>query len=191
MLAFSAKSISGLDAATGAALWRYPVETSYGRHVMTPIASGDVVVVSSHQAGLMGIKVSVKDGVWQAERAWLSKDYAVNFACPVLVGDYIYGVGPGKTLFCLNARSGEKAWAKEGFFGATMRREYGGFLVLKDNLFVLTDTGTGFLVAADSKTFRSIGQTQICGENWCNPAYADGRLYLRDNQELRCVQLLP
>jgi hypothetical protein len=47
------------------------------------------------------------------------------------------------------------------------------------------------LVAADPKECRVISKVQICGQNWCNPAYADGKLFLRDAQELRCVQLMP
>jgi len=46
-------------------------------------------------------------------------------------------------------------------------------------------------VAADPKECRLVSKTQVCGKNWCNPAYADGRLFLRDAQELRCVQLMP
>ena len=43
----------------------------------------------------------------------------------------------------------------------------------------------------DSKGFADLGRAQVCGRNWCNPAYAGGRLYLRDSRELMCVSLLP
>ena len=47
------------------------------------------------------------------------------------------------------------------------------------------------LVAADPKEFKELGRVQVCGANWCNPAYADGKLFLRDARELICVELLP
>ena len=34
--------------------------------------------------------------------------------------------------------------------------------------------------AADPKEAREISRSQVCGANWCNPAYVDGRLFLRD-----------
>jgi len=35
------------------------------------------------------------------------------------------------------------------------------------------------LLAADPAACRELGRAQVCGPNWCNPAYANGRLYVR------------
>ena len=43
----------------------------------------------------------------------------------------------------------------------------------------------------DPKEYREISRTQVCGTTWCNPAYADGKLYLRVARGLFCVQLIP
>jgi hypothetical protein len=56
---------------------------------------------------------------------------------------------------------------------------------------MLTDGGQLALIAADPRECREIGRAQVCGSNWCNPAYADGKLYLRDNRDLLCVALMP
>ena len=49
------------------------------------------------------------------------------------------------------------------------------------------------LFKASPDQFVELGQAQVCAPNWCNPAYADGRLYLRDGNkgpgELKCVEL--
>ena len=41
--------------------------------------------------------------------------------------------------------------------------------------------------------FEELGTAQVCGANWCNPAYADGKLYLRDGNkgpgDLMCIAL--
>jgi hypothetical protein len=51
------------------------------------------------------------------------------------------------------------------------------------------------LIAADPAACREIGRAQVCGMNWCSPAYANGRLYVRDGFKatgnLFCVELLP
>ena len=59
------------------------------------------------------------------------------------------------------------------------------------NLLVLTDGGQLVLVAADPKEFHEIARAQVCGRTWCTPAYADGKLFVRDARELVCVSLLP
>ena len=59
------------------------------------------------------------------------------------------------------------------------------------NQLCLTDGGELVLFAADPAQFEVAGRTQACGVTWCSPAYADGRLYLRDAKTLFCLDLAP
>ena len=190
VISFTSEAVIGLDAANGTLLWRAPVKTSLGRHVTTPVVVGDVVAVASFQAGLVGIRVSRQGDAFTADRAWVDKKLAVNFSSPVAAGNFLYGFGPSNVLFCVDARTGEKAWAKD-VFGDMLKTGYASFMVMGDHILALADGGLLLLIAADPKECRVIGKAQVCGQNWCNPAYADGRLFLRDAQELRCVQLMP
>jgi outer membrane protein assembly factor BamB len=191
VVSFTAVAVIGLDAADGKLLWRFPVSTGLGRHATTPVVVGDVVMVSSHQAGLLGVRVTKDGEAWQAKQAWVSKPLAVNFASCVAAGDHLYGLASPKTLFCVDAQSGQKAWAKESFFADSGAKGYASFLVMGENILMLTESGELFLLAADAKELRTISTAKACGRNWCNPAYADGKLFLRDEKELRCLQLLP
>ena len=58
------------------------------------------------------------------------------------------------------------------------------------NILTLTDNGELILFAADPAGYKELGRTQVCGATWANPAYAAGRLYLRDAKELLCVELI-
>ncbi len=191
VVSFTSEAVIGLDAGDGGLLWRLPVRTAFGRHVTTPVVAGDMVLVASHQAGLIGIRLSRQGAALRAERAWVAKASAINFSSPVAVGNFLYGIGRSNTLFCADVRTGENAWARRGFFSGMVRRGYASFVVMKDNILVLTEGGQLLLIAADPKQCRLIGKVKVCGRNWCSPAYADGRLFLRDERELRCLQLLP
>lgn len=191
IVAFMAESVIGLDPADGKLLWRVPVKTALGRNVTTPNVIGDRVLVASHQAGLVGIKVTKDTGGYAAEAEWIAKDLAINFSSPVAVGDYLYGVGPSKNLICVNIRTGKQTWSKDGFFpGTPGGSTHAGFIVMDKNIMALTNPGELVMFTADSKEFHLIGRTQVCGQNWCNPAYADGKLFLRDAHSLVCVELL-
>ena len=179
LLCFTSDGLIGLDPAKGDLFWRVPIKTAYGRHVTAPVWHEDVVVVSSHQAGLIGTRVKGKE----AEEAWISKESAINTASPVAVGKYLYGLGPRKNLVCVEIPTGKQMWSKDGYWQTSADKAYGGFLVIGENVLALTDTGTLVMFAADHKEFREVGQAQVCGANWCNPAYADGRLYLRDGNK--------
>ena len=124
VVSFTSDGVIGLDAGDGKLLWRTPVKTSFSRHVTTPVACDDTVVVSSHEAGLLGFRISPAAGGMKAQQAWRRKDLAINFASPVLVGHWLYGLGPKKQLFCLDIKTGKDSWSKTG-----VRGQPGGFCV--------------------------------------------------------------
>jgi outer membrane protein assembly factor BamB len=189
IVSFTADGVIGLQPESGELIWRIPVKTTFARHAATPVVAADMVVVSSHQVGLIGINVS-KAG---AKQKWVSKQAAINFASPVAVGQYLYGLGPTKNVQCVEIATGEVKWSKDGWWTTSADKAYGAFLVLGPNILALTDSGTLILFAADPKECRELGRAQVCGANWCNPAYVDGKLFLRDGNrqsgDWMCLEL--
>ena len=190
-ISFTAEGLMGLDAAKGDLLWRVPFKTSYGRHVVTPNIYSNMVVISSHEFGMQGVQVSVADGKWTAQSIWTNKAAAENFASPVSLEDHLYGVGPNADFDCVDMVSGKLEWSQKGYFGGSGGNAYGGFLTMQDRVLALTDSGQLVLFAASPKEFKLISSVQVCGKNWCNPAYSEGKLYFRDNHTLYCLPLQP
>lgn len=189
-IAFTAEALIGLDPRDGKLLWRQPLSTSLGRHVTTPVVVGDLVIVASHTLGMVATKISAAAGTFTATEAWTNKKAAMNFASPVAVGTHLYGVGPSKNLLCVDSATGEIAWEKNGLIQTSADKAEAAFLIMDKNVAMLTDGGLFVLFAADPQAYREAGRAQLCGTNWCNPAYADGKLYLRDQRELLAVDLL-
>jgi len=191
LLCFMVEGLISLDPADGALLWQAPVKTTFGRHAATPVVVGDTVVISSHQAGLIGVKVAREGDKLTATRAWTNKDAATNFASPVAAGGYVYALGPQKNLICVDPASGKVAWSKGNVSAADAGHAHAAIIAMGQNLLVLTDGGTLLLVAADPKAYREVARAQVSGTTWSNPAYANGNLYLRDLHDLYGVRLLP
>lgn len=188
VVAFMAEAVIGLRRDNGALLWRVPVKTSYGRHAVTPLVWDDLVIVGSHLAGTMALKIARQGDRVTADTAWNEKRIALNISSPVLVGDHVYGLGPAGMLFCADARTGKETWSVEVSSGANARAQ---IVVLEKNLLVLTDAGELLLIPADPAAGRIAARAKVCGETWSNPAFADGRLYLRDKEHLLCLELGP
>lgn len=194
LICFTVEGLISLDPETGALHWRIPIKTAFARHVTTPVAFGDTVVVSSHQGGMHGVKVSATDSGLKAEVAWISKEAAMNFSSPVAVGEHLYGLGPRKNLVCVEIKTGKLKWSADGVITSSADKAHAGFVVLGKNILCLTDRGLAALFEANPEAYVEKGQTQICGQNWCNPAYADGVLYARDGFKrglLQAVRLAP
>ena len=191
VLAFTVESLMGLHPRDGRLLWRVPFKTTYGRHVTTPVVVGDIAMISSHEFGLVGVRIARSAGEFKASVAWTNKEAAINFASPVAVGEHLFGLGPAKNLVCVEAKSGRLAWSRDGYFTTAAGKAHASFLAMGKNILILTDNGQLVLIAADPMECRELARAQVCGQNWCNPAYADGRLYLRDGKDLLAVALIP
>lgn len=192
---FTVEGLIGLGLEDGKLLWRVPLKTSYGRNCATPIIVNDWVVAGSYRAGVIGVKVFADATGLKAERKWVNQAAAMNFSSPVAVGRHLYGLGPAKNLICVDIETGMTAWSKEGYITTSADAAHASFLVMGNDILVCTDGGELVLIAADPTQCRELGRVQVCGRNWCNPAYAGGHLYVRDGLRttgnLSCLELIP
>lgn len=194
LICFTVEGVIGLDPDNGKLFWRVPVTTAYGRHVAVPIVWQDYVVVSSHQAGLIGIRISKSESGFSAEEAWVSQEGAMNFASPVRIDGQLYGVGPNKNLVCVDIATGKLLWSEEGYFFTPGGKAFAAFIVFpQQRVLMLTDGGMLVLFEAKASGFTELDRLQASGLNWCFPAYSDGKLYVRDGLKgagnLLCLDL--
>jgi hypothetical protein len=57
-----------------------------------------------------------------------------------------------------------------------------------DKLLFLDDAGNLMLLEPNLKEYKELARAKVCGKTWAHPALADGRLYVRDDKELICLQ---
>lgn len=119
---------------------------------------------------------------WQQQ--WVSKKLKPSFNDYVVHQNYVYGFDQN-ILACLDAKTGEQQW-KRGRYG------FGQMLLFpaSSHLLVLSETGDVVLVAADPTAQRELGKFRVIeGKTWNHPAWADGKLYVRNGAEIACFQL--
>jgi outer membrane protein assembly factor BamB len=172
---FSADALMGIQASDGKLLWRVPLKTNAKRHASTPLIRGDSVMVNSHTIGLVSFNISGDKSAFSAARGWVNNDLKINISTPVLAGDYLYCQGAGKDFNCVDAATGKVMWSHNGF-----GEKYDAVLTDGSEVLVMTDSGELVLVACDSKAYHESGRAQICGKTWSHPAFAGGKLYVRE-----------
>jgi outer membrane protein assembly factor BamB len=189
VVCFTVKGLVGVDRADGKLLWRVPLSTSYGRHVVAPTIYNDMVIVGSHEVGLIAVKVAAKGKELIAEESWkLGKEMAPNFASPICMGDNLYLLAK-KQVLCIDAKTGKLAWSKDGNVKTSAGQAFAAFIGLKDQVMMLNDMGELILFEADPGSYKETGRVQVCGKNWCHPAYSNGKLLIRDSRKLICLDL--
>ena len=187
VVAFTADALLGAALDDGKILWRVPLKTNAKRHAATPVIDGDKVIVNSHTIGLVAFQISKDTGGFKANPAWANEDLKINLATPVLVGGHLYCQGANKDYICAEAATGKLKWSQTGF--GQGRRDYSSTIVVGKNLLVLTEDGTLLLLQPNPEKYTELARLQVCGNTWSFPAYAGGKLYVRDTRNLQCIDL--
>jgi outer membrane protein assembly factor BamB len=163
---------------SGEVLWQHP--TTALAVITTPVFfPPDRIFVASADDAMGGamLRVTHDEGAFEVEELWSDRLMRNHFNTSVLVGDHLYGFDNG-TFRCLDAETGERRWSKRGF-------GKGSLLAAGDRLYVLSDGGVLAQVQATPDGFQELGRvTAMKGRAWSSPSLADGRLYVRDFDEI-------
>jgi outer membrane protein assembly factor BamB len=176
----------------GALSWEYPLVFQPAGAATTPLVSGNRLITSTITNGSTALEVNVQDNKLVPTKLWQDKDMTGYFSTGVIVGkDQLYLVTnalqpkPSCTLRCVNSHTGKELWHKEGigYYHAGLIRSGAG------DLLILDDSGRLRLVQANPKEYREVCSAKVCGGTFSVPALANGRLYVRDDKEVLCLEL--
>ncbi|HLJ92829.1 MAG TPA: PQQ-binding-like beta-propeller repeat protein [Gemmataceae bacterium] len=188
------QGLVSLNPSDGSLFWRFPLMDLLLESSSTPVRAGDFLVASSITYGSVGLRLEAKDDKPSATQVWKNDSLTCYFSTPVAVGaEHLYLVSGTKppafstqaTLHCIDIRTGKELWrrAKVGKYHAALLRTG------NQKLLLLEEAGDLVLLDPDPKEYRELARSKICGETWAHPALANGRLYVRDNKEVVCLQL--
>jgi outer membrane protein assembly factor BamB len=184
---FTADALMGVDVATGKILWREPLKTGAKRHACTPVISGDTVTVASSSIGTIKFRIVKNGSELKAEQAWAALPIKTVLGTPVIVDGKLYTLGAGQRteLMALDFETGNELWKQPGF------SDYAALTAVNDKLLALNSTGELFLVKLGSPKYEELGRAQICAKTWASPAYADGKIYVKDENSVAALALAP
>jgi outer membrane protein assembly factor BamB len=181
---FTGAGLVSVDPKTGGLHWRYPWETQFGCNIATPIAAGNYLFISSNYGkGCAVLEVS-KDGggKLQARRVYEGTQMSNHFSSSVRYQDHVYGFNDG-VLTCLDFRTGETVWREKGF-------KKGSLLIADGHLIVLGENGKLAVARATPDGFQAKSSFQVSRKKcWTAPVLAGGRLYVRDETHVICLDL--
>jgi outer membrane protein assembly factor BamB len=195
------KRLVALKPADGSTFWDYPFVDLLLESSTTPVRVDDVLVTSSITLGTAGLRLVDKAGQPAAKPLWKNPDLTSYFSTPVAIGrEHFYMVTgtnplsalnplakkkPVATLNCVATETGKVLWQRSG-----VGQYHASLLRTGDNkLLMLEERGDLVLVDPDPKGYRELARAKVCGHTWAHPALADGRLYLRDDEEIICLQM--
>ena len=193
IVAYTGNSVLGIAPTTGQQLWRYPYVTDYDCNIATPLEyQGRVFISSGENHGSVLLSLTADGDFFDAEEVWKSHGSSSvmrnEWQTSILLDGHLYGMdnvgsaGPVTHLNCVNIATGERVWQKTRF-------GKGNLIAADGKLFISTMKGELVVVQATPDEYKEIGRGVVIGTTRQAPALAAGLLYLRDDQEIVCLDV--
>jgi hypothetical protein len=171
-------------------------ETQFGGNIATPVVVDNeyVFISASYGSGCalvraekVGDAVKLKP-VYSRRRS----GFQAHIATPVYKDKHLFGIDGlrgGNGLKCIELASGEPVedWEER-------KIGQGALILAGEHLIVQRDRGEICLVLADPKECKVVARVPgvLTGNNnWATPALVGGRLYLRDEEKVVCLDVRP
>jgi outer membrane protein assembly factor BamB len=187
LLLLGGQGLESLDPAQGNRLWTFDWELEGINRDVQPIVLGDDVWISTGLGGEMGWKrLAVEPGPkgWSVQERWFQKTLRPYHNDCVVEGEYVYGFD--QNIFtCVRLSDGQRMW-RQGRYGS------GQVLLLARQklLVVQAETGDVVLVRATPERLEELGRiSPLAAKTWNHPVVAHGRLYVRNGEELVCLDV--
>jgi outer membrane protein assembly factor BamB len=194
VVAFTGSDVLGIDPSTGTALWTHPFKTEYDCNTVTPIALSEtqLLISAGENHGSEILEVTNTADAVAVRSVWTSfgkgSVLRAEWQTPVLIDGHLYGLdnvgsaGPITNLVCVRLSDGKQLW---------MERRFGksNFTYADGRLYFSTMKGELVIGNIAPSGFRETARHQLLGMTRQAPVIADGRLYLRDDEQVICVNL--
>lgn len=201
ILFFMGRSLIAVRPNDGELCWRCPWETMFDVNAATPLVFATqrksrssaeqsseealhyAFISSGYDRGCALLRISAKeDGRFKVKTVYTGKQMRCHFASPVRHGEYLYGIDDSR-LTCLNLRNGKVVWKESGI-------KKGSLLCVNDYLLLLGEEGQLLLLDAAEKKYAPIAEARpLHGRCWTMPVIAEGKLFLRDEGQMKCFNL--
>lgn len=198
----SPDAIYAVDPETGKQLWSQDYKGDNGSIIMTPIHSGNYLFVGGFNNRNIMLELSAdKPGaktVWRDNKSLAISPINVQ---PFLMQGKVYGLDQGGELRCFDIPSGKIQWSTPQPLGERKLGSGTVFLVRSDEtdkFWMFAETGDLIIGRLSPMGFTELSRMHVIEPTnnafgrdvvWCAPAFANRRMFVRNDKELVCVDL--
>jgi outer membrane protein assembly factor BamB len=200
------EAANSLNPETGEVYWSVPFKSGTGMSIATPRQLGDFLFFTAFYSGSLMLRLDAAKP--EAATAW--RTLKVNekdttqlnavMCTPFLEEGFIYGVCSYGQLRCLKMDTGERVWETlQATTSGEPVRWANAFIVKNGNRFFLFNEKGDLIIAKFSpRGYEEISRAHLLAPTgeaagravlWSHPAFANRRVYARNDKEIICVDL--
>jgi outer membrane protein assembly factor BamB len=183
--------VSGYDPKTGALLWSYNGwQCSIPIPNVTELGNNQLFITGGYRAGGAIIQIEKSKNSYAAKEILKSAEFGTHVHPAILYKDHLYGqcsnneVQDGFVCMDLN---GVIKWKtkKDPLF------DKGGFILADDMIISNDGEGTLYLIEPSPAGFKVLSKAKLLDTKmaWAPLALSDGKLVIRDQKQMKCIQV--
>ncbi|MEQ9406880.1 MAG: PQQ-binding-like beta-propeller repeat protein [Fuerstiella sp.] len=192
-------AVSSVNPEKGSEYWSVPYTASNGSIIMSPVLAGEFLYVAGFNNQSLLLKLS--SDVPGASEVWRGKK---NIICPVnvqpfLVDDVLYGFDQKGVLRAIRLPDADLLWETDKVIGSRPRGSETAFIVRhRDHFWLFNERGELVIAELTPDGYTEIDRAAVIKPTnlafgrdvvWSMPAFASRHAYLRNDQEIICVDL--
>jgi outer membrane protein assembly factor BamB len=200
LVLFRPDAVTSLDPETGREHWSVLYKSDANLVSMCPVLWHDKLFVGSYQNQSALLKLAT-DGT-SAETVWTGdtqRGMSPVIVQPQLEGDILYGFDHNGKLHAMQVETGERLWSTTEPVSKRPVNNGTAFIVRQaDRYWMFTENGDVVLARLSPEKFEELGRAHIIEPTndafgrpvvWCPPAFANGKMFVRNDKECVCVSL--
>ena len=197
LIMYKPDAVVSLDPATGKQYWSLPYEASNGSIIMSPVQSGNYLYAAGYSN--KSLMMELDPARPAAREVWRDKS---NIICPVNVQPFLdkevlYGFDQKGVLRALTIPDGKRLWETSDAIGKRPAGSETAFIVRQGSRYVLfNELGELLLAELTAEGYREIDRAKVIEPSnfafgrevvWSMPAFANRHVYLRNDNQIICV----
>lgn len=195
------EGIDSVDPETGKVLWTTPYAATNGSTIMAPIVWKDYLYFGGYANKNLLLELdSDKPGVTVVWRDQKGKGISPVNVQPIADGNVIYGFDQNGELMAVELPSGKRLWSTPAPLLAKKPLMTGTAFIVRngDRYFLFNELGELLIAKFSPKGYEEIDRVKVIAPSnvafgrdvvWCMPAFANKRMYVRNDNELLCIDL--
>ena len=201
LIIWHGESINSINPETGEPYWSIPMKTWSGMAIATPRLLGNSLFVMGfrHYSTMIEMDTERPEAkvLWRGDK---KLGVAGTLNTPFLQEGHIYACGDSGVYRCVNMQTGERIWeASKPTTDAKTHIWANAFTIKQgDRFFLSNDLGDLIIAKLTVNGYEEIDRCHLLEPTgkaggrkmvWSHPAFANRRMYARNDKEIICVSL--
>jgi len=194
------QAVNSVNPENGKPYWSIPYLADNGSIIMSPVRAGKYLFIGGYSNRNLLLELGAsKPTATEVWRNQAKKGMSPVNVQPMVIDEVVYGCDQSGELMAFDIASGDRLWETSKPISARPLGSGTAFMVKNADRFFLFNESGELLIAKITKSgYEEIARTKIIEPTnnafgrevvWCAPAFANGSIYVRNDQKLIKVPL--